>query len=70
MATSTTALVLASYLGLYSAYSKATKSLSLALLLDILLVRRSLDFTLVEVRAFGEAEAARFAKCTHSLACR
>ena len=50
MATATTAAVFVSYLALYSAYSKASQSLSLGLLLDILLVRRSVDFTLVEVR--------------------
>jgi len=37
------------YLAFYTAYSKATKALDSALLWDVLYVRKSLDFTLVEL---------------------
>jgi hypothetical protein len=41
--------VLAAYLGFYTSFNKITKRLEPALLVDVLLVRRSLDHTLVEL---------------------
>mmetsp|Transcript_17369 Transcript_17369/g.20854 ORF Transcript_17369/g.20854 Transcript_17369/m.20854 type:complete len:201 (-) Transcript_17369:60-662(-) len=43
------AIVVCSYFAFYTAYNKKTKALSGSLLLDVLFVRRSLDFTLVEL---------------------
>jgi hypothetical protein len=44
-----TPLLTAAYLGLYTGYSKTAKRLDPAVLLEVLLVRKSLDHTLVEL---------------------